>query len=142
MEFLLNRLKADSSRISSFEDDMESRTFAKYTAFKTGSTALVRAFHKEVDIYGSIHNIPRDILQKYSIPFGSLLDLSKNLRDDLQRQVNKNNRDLEHICELGEEKNFIHEIALKKRDKLYQKIEYFDDIEILRVAIEFYMNKE
>ena len=137
MEFPLNQLKVDQSYISAVEDEFESNILAQYTAFKKGSAALVMAFKREVDKHGSIHNVPRDILQKYSSPFGSLLEISQNLRDDLKRQVNKNTKDLEYIRKQGDEDSFINTIALRKREKLYQKIEYFDEIEILHIAIDF-----
>jgi hypothetical protein len=141
MEFPLNQLQIDPSYISAVEDEFESSILAKYTAFKKGSAALVMAFKQEVDKYGSIHNVPCDILQKYSLPLKSLLDISQNLQLDLRRQVNKNTKDLEYIRDHGDEDSFIHTIALRKREKLYKKIEYFDDIEVLHVAIEFCMEK-
>ena len=137
MEFPLNQLKLDPSYISAVEDEFESSILAKYTAFKKGSAALVMAFKQEVNKHGSIRNIPCDILQKYSSPLKSLLDISQNLQLDLQRQVNKNTKDLEYIQDHSGEDSFIHTIALRKRERLYKKIEYFDDIEILYVAIEF-----
>lgn len=136
MKFPLNQLKLDPSYISAIEDEAESNILAQYTAFKKGSAALVMAFKQLKDTYGLIHNIPKDILQKYSSPLGLLLQLRQNLRMDLIRQVNRNTKDLEYIQEQGVEDSFINTIALRKREKLYQKIVYFDEIENLYVAIE------
>jgi len=141
MKFPLNNLKLDPSYIAAVEDEFESNILAQYTAFKKGSSALVMAFKQEREKYGSIHNIPHDILKKYSSPLASLLEISKNLREDLRRQVNKNTKDLEYIRNQGDEHSFINEIVLRKREKLFQKIEYFDEIEILHVAIEFCLEK-
>jgi len=141
MEFPLNQLKLDPEYIAAVEDEAESNILAQYTVFKKRSAALVMAFKKEIDKHGSINKIPVDILKKYNSPFSSIMDLSKNLRKDLIRQVNRNTKDLELIHKNGDENIFINEIALRKREKLYQKIEYFDDIEILHVAIEFCMDK-
>lgn len=141
MEFPLNQLQLDPSHISAVEDEFESIILAKYTAFKKGSAALVMAFKQEVDKHGSIYNVPYVILQKYSSPLKSLLEINQNLQLDLQRQVNKNTKDLEYIRDRGGENSFIHTIAHRKREKLYKKIEYFDNIEILYIAIEFCMEK-
>jgi len=141
MVFPINQLKIDPLYVSLIEDQFENNILAKYTAFKNGSAALVMAFNKEKNKYGSINNIPRDTLKKYNSPFSSLLEISKNLRVDLQRQVNKNTKDLEYIQLQGDENSFINEIALRKRKKLYQKIEYFDDIVILLVVFGFCMEQ-
>jgi len=106
-------------------------------AFRKGSAALVMAFRKEINKHGSIQNTPREMLQKYSSPLGLLLEISQTLRQDLIRQVNRNTKDLEYIKDQGDEDSFINTIALRKREKLHQKIEYFDEIEILFMAIEF-----
>jgi hypothetical protein len=139
MEFPLNQLKLDPAYVAAVEDEISSSILAKYTVFKRGSAALVMAFKQEVDKYGSIRKIPREILQKYYSPLGTLLEISQNLRRDLERGVNKNTKDLEYIRKQGDEDSFINTIALRKRESLYKKIEYFDDIEILHVAIEFCM---
>jgi len=125
------------SNIHSDENAVISNLSSQYTAFQSGSTALVKSFRREIDKYGLIRNIPPGILQKYSIPFRSLLDLSRNLRDDIEREVNKSNTELEYSRVRDEENTSINEIILPKRDKLYRQIEYFDDIEILYTAIEF-----
>ena len=125
------------SNIHSDENAVISNLSSQYTAFQSGSTALVKSFRREIDKHGLIRNIPLEILQKYSIPFRSLLDLSRNLRDDIEREVNKSNKELEYSRVRGEENAFINEIILPRRDKLYQQIEYFDDIEILHTSIEF-----
>lgn len=137
MEFPLNQLKIDPSYISAVEDGASNKILAQYTAFKKGSSALVMSFKKEKDKYGSVHKVPLEILQKYSSPLNLLFEISKNIRGDLLREVNKNAKDLEYIRKQGGEDSFIHTIALRKRESLYKKIEYFDDIEILCVAIEF-----
>lgn len=136
MGFPLNQLKLDSSYINAVEDEAERRILAQYTAFKRGSAALVYAFTQEVDKYGSINNTPIEILQKFSSPFQSMLEISKNLREDLRRQVNKNTKDLELIRINGDENSFINEIALRKREKLNGKIGYFDTIQALYIAID------
>jgi hypothetical protein len=51
-------------------------------------------------------------------------------------------KDLIYIRKQGDEDSFINTIALRKRESLYKKIEYFNDIEILHVAIEFCMEKD
>lgn len=135
----LNRFRLDPSYNASFEDDAENNILAQYTAFKKGSDALVMAFKQVKDRYGSIHNIPLEILQKFNIPFKSLLDISENLRGVLQSQVNKNTKDLKDICDQGGVDTAINNRIFRKREKLYQMIEYFDEIEILSVAIEFCM---
>jgi hypothetical protein len=83
MEYPVNGLSPDSSYNSAVEDASMSRISAQYIAFKKGSAALVKAFQAEIDKHGLIHNIPHDLLQKYKIPFKTLLDLSKNLRKEI-----------------------------------------------------------
>jgi methenyltetrahydromethanopterin cyclohydrolase len=56
--------------------------------------------------------------------------------------VNENTKDLEKIRSAGDESTSIKERALRKKERLYHKIEYFDDIEIIYVAIEFCLEKE
>jgi hypothetical protein len=56
--------------------------------------------------------------------------------------VNKNTKDLEYIRKQGDEDSFINTIALRKRESLYKKIEYFDDIYILHAVIEFFMEND
>ena len=129
--------KSDLSNIHSGEDAVISNISSQYTAFQSGSTALVKSFRRQIDKHGLIRNIPLEILQKYSIPFRTLLDLSRNLRDDIEREVNKSNIELEYNRIQREENTSINEIILPRRDKLYQQMEYFDDIEILHTAIEF-----
>ena len=137
MEFPLNQLKIDPSYLAAIEENAEIIIHAQYSVFKKYSAALVMAFKKMVDKHGSIHKIPRKILKQYRTPIKSLLDANQNLRMDLQREVNENTKDLEYIRDHSGEDSFIHTIALRKRERLYKKIEYFDDIEILHVAIEF-----
>ena len=136
-EFQLNHPKHIPSYLSAFDDEVESQISAKYMAFKKGSSALVTAFKNEKEKHGSINNIPRDILHKYSIPFNSLLDLSRNLREDLTRQVNRSSEVLEYINKHSDESRHLSEAVSKRREMLYQKIEYFDDVEILYTAIQF-----
>ncbi len=136
-DFQLKHPNHVPSYLAAFDDEMENQISAKYMAFKRGSSALVTAFKNEKEKHGSINNIPRDILHKYSIPFSSLLDISRNLRDDLTRQVNRSSKVLEYIHEHGAENQHLSESVCKRRDMLYQKIEYFDDVEILYTAIEF-----
>lgn len=136
MEFPLNQLKLDPSYISAIEDEAESNILAQYTVFKKYSAAIVMSFKNERDKYGSINNIPHEILQKYNTPLSSLFELYTNLRRDLQRQVNINSKDLAYIRERGDEDAFINTIALRKREKLHEKIEYFDTILELHIAIE------
>lgn len=142
MEFPLNQLKLDPAYVAAVEDEISSSILAKYTAFKRGSAALVMAFKQEVDKHGSIRKIPREILQKYYSPLGTLLEISQNLRRDLERGVNKNTKDLEYIRKQGNEDSFINTIALRKKESLYKKKEYFDNIEILYVAIEFFIEND
>lgn len=141
MEFPLNQLKLDPSYISAIEDKAESRILAQYTAFKRVSGALVKAFKCEVVEYGSINAVPFYILVKYHTPLSSLFDIYKNLKDDLQWQVNRNTKDLVLIQTNGDEDSFINGIALRKREKLYGKIEYFDTILKLHVAIELIIER-
>lgn len=141
MEFPLNQLKLDLSYISAIEVEAEGRILAQYTAFKRVSGALVKAFKCEVDKYGSINVVPVDILEKYHTPLSSLFDIYKNLKEDLQWQVNRNTKDLEYICDRGDEETFINTIALRKREKLHGKIEYFDTVLKLHVAIELIIER-
>jgi hypothetical protein len=140
-ETFIKHAKIDPAYISALDDEIELRISAKYTAFKKGSSALVTSFKNEKDKHGSINNIPRDILHKYSIPFSSLLDISRNLRDDLTKQLNSSNKVLEYLREHGSENNPLGEKVSSRREKLCRKIEYFDDVEILYTAIEFRKEK-
>jgi len=54
--------------------------------------------------------------------------------------VNKNTKDLKYIREQDDEHNFIDTIILRKREKLYQKIEYFDSTLLLYMVIDLVLN--
>jgi hypothetical protein len=56
--------------------------------------------------------------------------------------VNENTKDLEYILDHGGDDFFIRTIPLRKREKLYKKIEYFNYIEIIYAAIEFFMEND
>lgn len=128
MDFPLNQTKLDPSYISSVEDDTESTILAQYTLFKELSAILVKTFNREKETYGSQEQLPEDILKKYNRLFTELFEYFKNLRDDLQRQVNRNSNLLEDILSNEGPESFFYEIALRKQEKLHQKIEYFDAV--------------
>jgi len=136
MEFPLNQLKLDPSYIASVEDNAERSILVQYSVFKKYSAALVMSFKKEKDNYGSIYNVPREILHKYHTHFNSLFGVYKNLRDDLQRGVNKNTKELLLIRTNGDEDLFINVLALRKRERFHGKIGYVDTIHELHIAIE------
>lgn len=133
MDFPLNQTKLDPSYISSVEDDTESTILAQYTLFKELSTILVKAFNREKETYGSQEQLPEDILKKYNRLFTELFDEFKNLREDLQRQVNRNSKLLEEIFQKEGPEFFFYEIALRKQEKLQQKIEYFRIVNLLYI---------
>jgi hypothetical protein len=133
--FPLNQVKLDSSYISAVEDDTEGTILAQYVVFKKLSAALVKFIKRDIDTYGSLEQLPDDILKKYNRLFSELFENYKNLKEDLQRQVNKNTKDLEYIHERGDDDSFINRIVLRKRKKLHGKIEYFDNIFYLQVCI-------
>ena len=141
MVFPINQLKIDPSYVSVIEDEFENNILAKYTAFKKGSAALVMAFKKEKDKYGSIDCIPHVILKKYNHSFNSLFSLYKNLRDDLQRGVNRNTKELLLIRANGDEDLFINELVLRRRESFHGKMGYFDTIHELHIAISSLLEK-
>ncbi len=107
--------------------------------FKELSTLLVKSFEKDKETYGSLEQIPSDILKKYKKLFAEFFDDYKHLYEDLQRQVNRNSKLLEEILQNEGPESFFYEIALRKQEKLYQKINYFDSIYRLYL-INFYEN--
>jgi hypothetical protein len=142
MEFPLNQLKLDSSYIAAADYEIDASTIlARFASFKSGSAALVMAFKKEKDLYGSIYNIPYNILKKYHTPLNLLLEISISLRGDLQRQVNENTKELKSFREQGKEGSFIAEMILRQRNRLYDKLVYFYEIVRLHSAIESCLEK-
>ena len=135
MEFPLNQLKLGSAYISAIEDQAERTILVQYSVFKKYSAALVMSFKKEKDKHGSIDCIPHDILKKYNHSFNSLFSLYKNLRDDLQRGVNKNTKELLLIRANGDEDLLINELVLRRRESFHGKMGYFDTILELHTAI-------
>ena len=142
MEFPLNQLKIDPAYISAVEDEMSVKLISQFASFKRYSAALVMAFKIEKEKYGSIGKIPHDILQVYSSSLRVYISLHNNLRRDLQRQVNKNTKDLEYIQFEDGEGSCINEITARVKERLIQKIKYYDHIEILYEAINFCMEFE
>lgn len=140
MIFPLNQQKLDESYIAKVEGMAEVHILAQYTAFKRASAALIKAFKQEIDTYGSIYRLPPEKLSKYYTSLNSLLKVNENLREDLYRQVNRNSKDLEDIKEFNTEYSFLNGIILRKRRKLFRRIEYFEKIEILFFAIDFYIS--
>jgi hypothetical protein len=142
MQLPSDRAKSDSAEISAVDDAALGNISSQYTAFVNGSNALVKSFHGEMGKHGSILNIPFDILQKYSIPFRSILDLSKNLRRDIENQIGIITEELDRIKTLNGVSSSLFDEVRSKREKLFSKLEYFDGVEILFIAIEFRIERK
>ncbi len=141
MNFPLNQLKLDPAYISAIEDDFEGTIRAQFHTFKKVSAALIKTFKKECDTHGSIEQLPKTTLEKYNKPLTALFKAYNNLRDDLQRGVNKNSKYSEDIGDLVGAEFIICKIALRKDERLREKLVYFDTIQMLHVAIEVYLER-
>jgi hypothetical protein len=142
MQFQSNRANSDSSAPFAVDDTALDRIAAQYTAFLNGSTALVKLFHGEMEKHGSILNIPCDILQKYSILFRSILDVSKNLRKDIENQTGILSEELCRMKTQNGVNTSLFEEVRAKREQLFKKLEYFDGVEILFISIEFRIERQ
>jgi len=142
MHFQTNRAKSDTADISAINDAALDNISAQYTAFVNGSNALVKSFHGEMKKHGSILNIPSDILQKYSILFRCILDLSKNLRKDIENQISIISDELDYMKTLNGVSTSLFDEIRSKREELFSKLEYFDGVEILFISIEFRIERK
>lgn len=129
MNFPLNHLILDQSYISALEDDAESTLLAQYAVFKKISVMLVNLFQKYISTYGSIDNIPEDLLKKHDQFLSELMNNYKNIKNDLYIHLNHNTILLENIFQSEGNDSFFYSIACKKQEKLKQKIEYYNSIE-------------
>jgi len=129
MNFPLNLLKLDQSYISAIENDAENTVLAQYAVFKKISAMLVKLFQKYINTYGSIDNIPEDLLKKHDQLLSELMNNYRNLRNDLYIHLNRTAKLLENIFQSEGNVSFFYSIACKKQKKLKQKIEYYNAIE-------------
>ncbi|HPS86747.1 MAG TPA: hypothetical protein PLY36_08380 [Spirochaetota bacterium] len=142
MEFPLNQQELNPEYVTNVLESKSIKMISAYAVFQKNSARLVKSFKLQINTYGSINLIPAPVLQKYHDAFSKLFNHFKTLRADLDRQMNENTKHLEELDDSGAEDSFIYKLYRKKQGRLQQKIEYYDSIYVLYVAVIFVVEQE